>query len=141
VTISTAPSVADQAEEQIIVGVDTHNDVHVAAVITTIGVLLGAQAFPTTTAGYADLLTWARSHGTLRRAGVEGTSSHGTALTRYLRRNGVHVIEINRPDRAARRRRGRPTRSTPRTPPAPSCPARRPRRPRPTTVPSRRSAS
>src|SRR5690606_29402885 len=96
-----------QAGEEMILGVDTHNDVHVAAVITVLGVLMATQAFPTTAAGYAALLDWARSHATLRRAGVEGTSSHGTALTRYLRREGVQVIEINRPDRAVRRRRGK----------------------------------
>ncbi len=94
-------------DEEIILGVDTHNDVHVAAVITTLGVLLGTGTFPTTGAGYTALLDWARGHGRLRRAGVEGTSSHGTALTRHLRRRHIHVIEINRPDRAARRRRGK----------------------------------
>ena len=41
------------------------------------------------------------------RAGVEGTGSYGAALTRYLRRSGVTVIEVNRPDRAARRRHGK----------------------------------
>ncbi|WP_406067672.1 transposase [Micromonospora sp. NBC_01638] len=94
-------------DEEIILGVDTHNDTHVAAVITVLGALLGTRAFPTTTAGYTDLLTWAREHGRLHRAGVEGSSSHGTALTRHLHRNGVQVIEVNRPDRAVRRRRGK----------------------------------
>ncbi|HEX5145340.1 MAG TPA: IS110 family transposase [Mycobacterium sp.] len=100
-------STAGPTAEEVILGVDTHNDVHVAAVITTLGVLLGTQAFPATAAGYTQLLAWARSHGTLHRAGVEGTSSHGTALTRHLRREDLRVIEINRPDRAARRRRGK----------------------------------
>ncbi|MBO3752347.1 transposase [Streptosporangiaceae bacterium NEAU-GS5] len=86
---------------------DTHADAHVAAVITTTGVLLGTQSFPATGAGYTALLDWAASHGELERAGVEGTSSHGTALNRYLRRNNIQVIEVNRPDRAARRRRGK----------------------------------
>jgi transposase len=98
---------AGSQREEVVVGVDTHNDVHVAAVVTILGVLLGTRAFPTTAAGYAALLDWARGHGRLRRAGVEGTSSHGTALTRYLRRHQVHVIEVNRPDRATRRRRGK----------------------------------
>ena len=44
---------------------------------------------------------------TLRRAGVEGTGSYGAALTRYLRRHDVSVVEVNRPDRAMRRRRGK----------------------------------
>jgi transposase len=106
--VTSKPAQLDQfADEQIVVGVDTHNDIHVAAVITVLGVLLGTQAFPATTVGYTALLDWARSHGTLRRAGVEGTSSHGIALTRRLRGEHVHVIEVNRPDRAARRRRGK----------------------------------
>lgn len=109
--MATRPAAIDRPAEahpeEVILGVDTHNDVHVGAVITTLGALLGSRAFPTTAAGYAALLAWAQSHGALRRAGVEGTSSHGIALTRHLRSHDVHVIEINRPDRAARRRRGK----------------------------------
>ena len=91
------------AGEQIVLGVDTHADVHVAAVVTTLGAQLADAAFPTTTAGYRQLLAWARSFGVLARAGVEGTGSYGAALSRYLRRSGLTVIEVNRPDRAARR--------------------------------------
>jgi Transposase len=101
------PASTDYPDETVILGVDTHNDVHVAAVISTLGVLLGTEAFPTTSIGYAALLAWARGHRCLRRAGVEGTSSHGTALTRFLRVHGVRVLEVNRPDRAVRRRRGK----------------------------------
>jgi transposase len=104
---SADPALTDCQDEAVILGVDTHNDVHVAAVVSTLGVLLGTRAFPTTAVGYAALLDWAGGRGRLRRAGVEGTSSHGTALTRFLRAQGVHVIEVNRPDRATRRRRGK----------------------------------
>ena len=97
----------DPDTEQIILGVDTHKDIHVAALITTLGVQLADATFPTTAAGYRQLLTWARTFGALRCAGVEGTGSYGAALTRYLRRNGITVIEVNRPDRAARRRHGK----------------------------------
>jgi transposase len=72
-------------------------------VITILGVLIATAAFPTTTAGYRQLLAWARSHGLVHRAGVEGTGSYGAALTRYLRRQQITVVEVNRPDRAARR--------------------------------------
>ncbi|MGN9788210.1 IS110 family transposase [Nonomuraea sp. ZG12] len=102
----TVPAKAD-VHEEIVLGVDTHADMHVAAVITVMGVLLGTQAFPATAAGYAALLDWARGHGRLRRAGIEGTSSHGTALNRYLRRHDLQILEVNRPDRARRRRRGK----------------------------------
>jgi transposase len=97
----------DPDTEQIILGVDTHKDIHVAALITTLGVQLADATFPTTTAGYRQLLAWARTFGVLHRAGVEGTGSYGAALTRYLRRQHLTVIEVNRPDRAARRRHGK----------------------------------
>lgn len=93
--------------EEVILGVDTHKDIHVAAVITTLGASLAHQEFPATAAGYRQLLSWGRSFGTLCRAGVECTGSFGTALTRLLRREGVDVIEINQPDRAIRRKRGK----------------------------------
>ncbi|MCN0154362.1 IS110 family transposase [Salinispora arenicola] len=101
------PTNAAAMDEEIILGVDTHNDAHVAAVITMLGALVDTRAFPTTAAGYTALVNWARGHGRLRRAGVEGTSSHGTALTRHLHGQGVQVIEVNRPDRAVRRRCGK----------------------------------
>lgn len=40
-------------------------------------------------------------------AGVEGTSSYGTGLTRALQDAGIEVAEVIRPDRAARRRQGK----------------------------------
>jgi transposase len=109
-----------QHTEQVIVGVDTHKDTHVASVITLVGVLVDSRAFPASAAGYRRLLAWARSLGAVRRAGVEGTGSYGAALARYGRQEGIAVVEVNRPDRAARRRRVRLTRSTRRPPPAPS---------------------
>jgi transposase len=38
---------------------------------------------------------------------VEGTGSYGAGLARYLHKAGQVVLEVNRPDRAARRRRGK----------------------------------
>ena len=57
--------------------VDTHKDVHVAAVLTALGVLLATSSFPTTAKGYRQLLAWARGFGALHRAGVECTGSYG----------------------------------------------------------------
>ncbi|WP_232295546.1 IS110 family transposase, partial [Parafrankia sp. EUN1f] len=105
------PKESDQSaaggDDDVVLGVDTHKDLHVAAVLTPVGALLASATFPTTADGYAHLLAWAREHGTLRRAGVEGTSSYGAALTRHLLAAGIAVSEVNRPDRAARRRRGK----------------------------------
>lgn len=92
---------------EVLLGVDTHKAFHVAAVLDEAGALLGTAKFPTTRDGYGRLLGWARSFGPIARAGVEGTSSYGAALSRCLSRHGVEVIEVNRPDRSARRRRGK----------------------------------
>lgn len=74
---------------------DTHKDVHAAAVITVPG------------AGLRQLLDWARSSGALRRADVECTSSYGAALTRHLRAEGIEATEVSQPGKAARRRHGK----------------------------------
>ena len=86
--------------QSVILDVDTHTDVHVAAVITVLGVPLANAEFATTAVGYRQLLAWARGFGVLHRAGVEGTGSFGAALTRHLRRHDITVVEVNRPDRA-----------------------------------------
>src|ERR671939_837303 len=93
--------------DEVVVGVDTHKDVHVAAVLTALGVLQETKTFPATAAGYQALLAWAGRFGTLRRAGVECTGSYGAALARHLRTAGIQVIEVNQPDKATRRRRGK----------------------------------
>ena len=94
-------------QSEIILGVDTHLDVHVGVVIDGVGRVKGTQSIPTTPSGYEQLLAWAQGLGTLRRAGVEGTSSYGSGLTRLLQERGITVIEINRPDRSRRRGRGK----------------------------------
>ena len=43
------------SEMIVTVGVDTHTDVHVAAVLDQAGRLLATEAFPATTRGYAQL--------------------------------------------------------------------------------------
>src|SRR5215207_5257525 len=93
--------------DEVILGVDTHKDNHVAAVITALGAVAASHSFPTTMVGYQQLLAWARSFGTLRRAGVECTGSYGAALTRHLQAAGITVIEVNQPDKATHRRRGK----------------------------------
>ncbi|GBL45519.1 mobile element protein [Sulfuriferula multivorans] len=94
-------------QNEVILGVDTHLDMHVAAVISHAGKLLGTLATPTNTAGYLKLLAWARSWGCVRRAGVEGTGTYGAGLARVLRGQGIEVLEVNRPDRAKRRLQGK----------------------------------
>jgi len=89
------------------VGVDTHPDVHVAAVLDQAGRLLGTGSFPATTRGYAQLATWAESFGAVDKVGMEGTGHVGAGLLRFLADYGLDVVEVDRPDRSARRRSGK----------------------------------
>ncbi len=88
-------------------GVDTHLDVHVAAALDRIGGLLGVEAFDTTQAGYEALLAWLLSFGPVARVGVEGTSSYGAGLARFLMSHDLEVIEVDRPNRQERSRHGK----------------------------------
>ena len=86
----------------VIVGVDTHADVHVAVVIDHLGRVRGTREIPATPAGFGELIGWAGRFGTVARAGVEGTGAYGAGLARFLAGQGVEVIEVNRPNRQHR---------------------------------------
>lgn len=94
-------------EGQIVGGVDTHKDLHVAAVVDHKDRLLGVESFPTTRHGYKLMLAWMRSLGELQRIGVECSGSYGAGLLRYLQAASLEVLEVTGPDRLARRRRGK----------------------------------
>jgi transposase len=89
------------------VGVDTHSDVHVAAVLDEVGRLLATESFPTTSQGHRRLEAWAEGFGVIDSAGVEGTGAWGAGLARHLSAAGYRVVEVDRPDRKARHRRGK----------------------------------
>src|SRR6266566_3687750 len=88
-------------------GVDTHLDLNVAAALDPVGGLLAVAEFPTTSAGHRDLLGWLSGFGPVARVGVEGTGSYGAGLARFLRRAGVEIVEVDRPNRQARWRSGK----------------------------------
>jgi transposase len=94
-------------KRRLVGGVDTHKDIHHAAVVLMNGRRLADAQFPATAAGYAALLAWLRTFGRPHAVGVEGTGSYGAALARHLRGKGVQVVEVNRPDRRQRRARGK----------------------------------
>ena len=49
----------------------------------------------------------ARLRATSTRVGVEGAGSYGAGLARFLRRAGVEIVEVDRPNRQARHRAGK----------------------------------
>jgi len=100
-------TVLESTDVLVTVGVDTHAEVHVAAALDRLGRLLATRSVPSTPAGYRALVAWANTLGIVERFGIEGTSSYGAGLARWLRRRGVEVLEVERPKRQNRRRRGK----------------------------------
>src|SRR4051812_32094612 len=91
---------SDIVPEEVVLGVDTHLDVHVAVALDSLGRRLGELAVPTTKKGYESLLSWVEGFGQVRCAGVEGTSSYGAGLARHLKAVGIAVFEVERPQAA-----------------------------------------
>ena len=100
-------SAEEAHERRVIGGVDTHKDLHVAAVVDDRDRVLATASFAATRQGYRQMLTWMRSFGPLRRVGVESTGSYGAGLLRFLQRSGIEVLEVTAPDTQDRRRRGK----------------------------------
>jgi transposase len=100
------PVVSD-AGVRVTLGVDTHAEVHVAVALDQLGRRLGACTVATTPAGARELLCWASQFGPIQQVGCEGTSSWGLGLARFLRAEGLAVLDVNRPSRQTRRRRGK----------------------------------
>lgn len=91
----------------VIGGVDTHKDLHVAAVVDEHDHVLGSRSFATTRQGYRQMLGWMRSFGQLHRIGVESTGTYGAGLLRYMQSADIEVLEVTTPDKHDRRRRGK----------------------------------
>jgi transposase len=92
-----------------VLGVDTHRDEHVMAVVMAPagGVVAGAAA-ATNGRGYRELLQVAERHAPGRRAwAIEGTGSYGAGLARFLSEHGEAVLEVSRTLRAERRLAGK----------------------------------
>jgi transposase len=96
----------DQAPD-VLIGVDTHKDIHVAVALAPNGGRLAEHRIPTTRKGYDDLISWTEQFGYRPLFAIEGTSSYGAGLTRELLDAGFPVVEVNRPDRSVRRRLGK----------------------------------
>jgi transposase len=96
-------------EVGVVLGVDTHLDVHVTVALDELGRHLDEISIPASTRGYDTLVEWGEKFGPIICAGVEGTSSYGAGLARHLSRVGIKVMEVERPKRhqGSSRRPGR----------------------------------
>ena len=97
---------------QVIIGVDTHKDQHVAVAIDGRGVRLDEKHVPVAVCGYEELERWSPAWDRFTR--LEGTGSYGAGLARFLTDRSHAVVEVNRPDRSVRYEKGRVTPLTPR---------------------------
>jgi transposase len=94
-------------ETEVFLGIDTHSDNHVGAAVDGAGRMLGTLEFVTTAAGFRRFETWCQSLGSVVAYGIEGTSSYGAGVSRWLAERGAKVIEVQRPNRQLRRQRGK----------------------------------
>ncbi len=90
-----------------VAGIDSHKDTIHIALVTPLGAEITDKEFPTTQTGYRLAIGWLASHGPVEAVGVEGTSSYGVGISAELRRNGFHVVEVNRTRAAERRKQGK----------------------------------
>lgn len=99
--------VADEVDY--VVGVDTHLEEHVLAVVAVpSGAVLAQESVRAHGAGYAAALRFAAEAASGARVwAIEGTGSYGAGLARYLAGRGETVLEIGRTPRTERRLRGK----------------------------------
>ena len=92
---------------KVIAGIDTHADTHHVAVITEAGVHVGDKEFLAVGSGYRKIIEFISGFGRIIAVGVEGTGSYGAELSRVLSKDGIHVLEVMRPNRQRRRLKGK----------------------------------
>ncbi len=81
-------SISHSKVPEIIIGVDSHKDEHVAVAVDSLSVRIGQRNLSTTNTRYAGLEHWARTLGEIDAFGVEGTDSYGTGFTRQAEPTG-----------------------------------------------------
>lgn len=78
--------VADELE--VVVGVDTHLDMHVAVALDELGRRLGELTVPTTERGYEEFLVWAKSFGSVGCVGMKEPAATGLGSRAILKPRG-----------------------------------------------------
>lgn len=92
---------------QVVIGVDTHDLVHVAVAVDHLGRQLAEKSIQTSASGYEEFFKWASAFDGIAAVAMEGTGSYGRGLCAMLQSHGVMVAEVSRPSRRHRRNRGK----------------------------------
>jgi transposase len=89
---------------EVVIGVDTHRDIHALAVLSACtGEVLRQFSISADPSGYATALAQMGRVGVGARAwALEGCGSYGAGLVRHLLGAGEQVVEVDRPGRAGR---------------------------------------
>jgi transposase len=92
-----------------VIGVDSHRDEHVLAVVTApAGGVLARRTIEADQRGYREALRFVEQLAVGKRAwAIEGTGSYGAGLARYLSEQGEAALEISRTPRTERRLTGK----------------------------------
>jgi transposase len=96
-------------EVDYVVGVDTHRDQHVlAVVVASSGAVIAQRSVRSNARGYAEALRFTGDHAPGRRIwAVEGAGHYGAGFARYLSNRGETVHEAGRTARGERRLQGK----------------------------------
>ena len=103
-------AVIEEGERRIVGGVDTHKDLHVAAVVDQQDRVIETRCFATTRQGYRQMLAWMRSFGELQRIGIKSSGSYGAGLLRFMQQakdcgsRGHHPRQAGSPSARQERR-------------------------------------
>ena len=91
------------------IGVDTHRDEHVLAVVTApTGAVIARTAVAANGSGYREALRFVARYAPSPRAwAIEGAGHYGAGLARLLSEHGEAVLEVSRTPRSERRLHGK----------------------------------
>lgn len=101
------PATPPRITGELVAGIDTHKHTHHVAVVDQLGRPVADRQFPTTPAGYRQIIAFLHQAGPISVVGIEGTGSYGAGIARTLAANGVAVAEVARPNLRTRRLHGK----------------------------------
>ena len=104
---STLAQVCKGRAPDVVIGVDTHKDVHVAVALAPNGGKLGEHRIPSTRKGYDDLIVWSEEFGSNPVYAIKDIIYYYVRLIRAILDAGFPDVEVNRTDRSVRRRLGK----------------------------------
>ena len=92
---------------KVIVGVDTHKEFHMVAIVAETGKEVASKIFLANKNGYTKAFLWVKTFGEPLRVGIEATGSYGKGICKHFQKKGIEVLDVYKPDKQERRRCGK----------------------------------